>query len=308
MAFNVTSLSQYVNQEKKTLLAKTVAGANDFATGAVQIISGIKGGSAEQMKFFSQSPTYQTAGCADISGTTTFTEKNVSTKLFIVHDAVCTDDLTAKLAKYVAPGAGSDVEIPNEVVDDLLKQIQRDVAVAAWMGGVATGNLLYTGVDGWVKRLTTTYSGSTFKPTSTYTTFTSSNAIAAIDDLMANVPAAIANQNLILHMPVAAFNALKVALRNANYYNFGPQDSPTEFVLPGYSNVTVRRSDGLAGYEYIVLTLAEGGDLVYTVDLASDVETIEVWYDQTEDKVHWRVKFAMGTEVAFPEQVGVLAY
>lgn len=308
MGFSVSSLSQYVNQEQKTLLAAMVAGANSLNTGSVQVLEGIKAGSALQMKFFAQTPTYQTASCPDVSGTTTFTEKNVTTKLFTVYDGVCTDDLTAKLTKYIPLGASSDIEIPNEIVDDLLKQISRDVEKTAWMGGIATGNLLFTGVNGWVYKLVNTYSSSTFTTDSVYTAFTSSNAIAIMDDIMSNVPAAIANLNLRVSLPVSAYNALKVALRNANYYNFEAAGSPDSFILPGYDNVEVMRTNGLAGYEYGVVTVADAGDLVLTADLRSDIETIEVWFDKTDDKMYWRVKFALGTEVAFPEQVGLISW
>ena len=46
MGFNIYGIAQYVNQEKKTLLAKLVAGANTLNLPTVNTVEGIKAASA----------------------------------------------------------------------------------------------------------------------------------------------------------------------------------------------------------------------------------------------------------------------
>ena len=315
MGFNINGISQYVNQEKKTLIAKLVAGAPTLNAPTVNTLEGIKAGSAEQVKLLTASPTYLIGSCATASGTSaTFVERNVSNTLITVYDGVCTDDMAAKLSKWIGSGAKADMEVPSEFMDALVANISLDVAKAMWQGSLGTlsSNMLNDNVTGWLKRLTTAsaYSGATFKPTSTYTAFTSSNAIAAMDDFLSNMPSAVADRQVFVHMPPTAFNALTVALRNADYYNFGAQNAPYSYPYPAFANVTIVKDNGLSGAEYIVAAVADldQPDLLAVYDLKSDIEDIEVWYDQTLDKVLWRIKFAIGTEIGFADQIGVLAY
>ena len=314
MGFNISGIAQYVNQEKKTLLAKLVAGANTLNLPTVNTIEGIKAGSAESVKLVTASPTYLIGSCATASGTSaTFVERNVSNTLITVYDGVCTDDMTAKLSKWIGAGAKADMEVPTEFIDALIASISSDVAKAMWQGSLGTlaSNMLNDNVTGWLKRLvSTSYSASTFSTDATYTAFTSANAIAAMDDFLSNMPAEVADRTVAVHMPPTAFNALTVALRNANYFNFGAQNAPESYSYPAFANVTIVKDNGLSGAEYIVAAVADldQPDLLAVYDLKSDIEDIEIWYDQTLDKVLWRIKFAVGTEIGFPSQIGVLAY
>lgn len=319
MSVSTSSLSTYCDQNRKELLAKAVAGGNSFATTFTEIVPGIKYGAQVQRKFFSVTPGYQVnSTCPAISGTTTFTEKLLSTSLVVVSDAWCSDDLAAKLAPYLPKGANTSdaFEIPTEIIDDIVAQMARDTAICAWQGmrSSAPVNSMTNNIRGWLSRLinngASSYSGSTFKPSSTYTAFTSTNAIAAMDDLMANVATSIATLPLEARMPLDAFNALKVAYRTtygAGSLEFVPED-PNAFRLLGYDNVICRRDDGLTGAKVIVMSVANGGNFIYNVDLEGDGAEIKVGYDGLTDKTWYRLKAAIGTEVKFAEEVGILNY
>src|SRR5690242_12220449 len=102
MSVITSALSTYCDQNRKELLSKSVAGANTFATTFTEVIPGIKPKTQVQFKFFSNEPYYQwDTSCAPVSGSTTFTEKLLSTTLVTVTDEWCADDLTAKLAQYL---------------------------------------------------------------------------------------------------------------------------------------------------------------------------------------------------------------
>jgi hypothetical protein len=319
MSVSTSSLSTYCDQSKKELLAKAVAGANTFAdTAFVNIVPGIPYGSQIQQKFFSVIPGYQVnSTCPAISGSTTFTEKLLSTSLVVVSDAWCSDDLRAKLTPYMPAGANNAeaFEVPNEVIDDITAQMARDAAVTAWQGmrGAPT-NSMNGQIKGWLYRLinngASSYSGSTFKTTSTYTSLTSSNFIAAMDDFMANVPAAIQGMDLVIACPYDAYNAGKVAYRNtygAGSLEVVPGDVEM-YKLLGYDNVTVKRDDGLNGAKVCVMSTAKGGNFIYNVDIAGDATEVKVGYDGLTDKTWYRLKAAIGTEIKFAEEVGVLNY
>lgn len=307
MGYNTSSVSQYIDANSTELMASLVAGGNAFVDANVKINEGIKAGTITRKKFITNTVYYAIDGCSTpASGATNFIERDCATTQFVLFDGTCSSDIDDKLAKFLKAGADDgDFELSPEVVDHILAIVNRDVAKAAWQGGTASSNVIEQNMDGWLKRLVnTSYSASTFG--STAATFTSANAVAGVDALMATVPDALQDKGLILSLPASRFNALKVGLRNANYFNFGAQGETDRFVLPGYDNVTVKREDGLSGVLYGVLTVADAGDLLWNVDLKSDSDKIEVWYDKTDDKLYHRVKFSVGTEIAFPSQVGIM--
>ena len=316
MPANVSALSTYVDMNRKELLAKSIAGANSFQTSFVEIISGIKPGTSVLRKFIANTPSYNwDAGCGEPSGSTTvFTEKSLSTTLVMVGDQWCAADLTAKLANYMP--AGSDLEgfeIPNEVIDDIVAQIARDNALAFYQAGRSTApsNGVSNNMTGVLKRLiNTSLSGSTFKPTSTYTAITATNAIAAVDDFVANIPAAIQGLQLEMRVPTDFFNALKTAYRNT--YGAGSMEFVPgvidNYKLLGYDNILVRRDDGLASSKVALLSVADKGNLILNVDAEGDSGEVAVWYDKTKDKTMYRIKFALGTQIKFETEVGVLNY
>lgn len=317
MSVITTAVSTYCDQNRKELLAKSVAGASTFSTPFVEVISGIKPGSNLQRKFFSTVPQYNwDAVCGEPSGTTTtFTEKLLTTNRVMAGDMWCADQLSDKLAQYLPAGTNSNeaFDIPTEVIDDLLAQVQKDNAIGFWQAGRASApaNNINTNMTGILKRLiNTSLSGSTFKPVSTYTAITASNAIAAVDDWMTAVPAAIQGEQLEMRVPYDFFNSLKAAYRNT--YGAGSLEvvpgAIDSFRLFGYDNVTVTKDNGLSGAKVAVMSIATAGNLCLTVDLAGDSAEVAVGYDFKSDKTIFRLKYAIGTQIKFEDEIGVLNY
>lgn len=310
MSFNVSSLTAYVSENAKEMMTNIVAGANTFEGGFVRIEDGIKGGSSKRVHFYDPSLEYQLGACVNTtSGSTTFTEKTLAPTLFTSYDETCSEDMLSKwYSQFMKRGANqsNDDQIAQAIADAIVAKAKRDYAVVAWQGLRSTANDMATQVAGWLyKLINTSYSSSTFTTTATYTSITTSNAIAIVDDLIANAPANIIGGEMHLKLSRAYFNTLKVALRNANNFNFGAQDSPDSFVMPGYSNVTVFADDGLAAAKSIVLTVAN--NLILACDLMSDADDLTIdFVDNRKDKVFTRFKLAIGTEVAFPSNVGIV--
>lgn len=306
MSFNVSALNAYVDQSSKELGAAIVAGANTFDNGFVTIKEGIKGGSSLEMKFFANTLEWQSGACpATASGSTVFTVKNLATTLFNAYDEWCPDDLSGKFPVLLKAGASNEMDAPEAIVNDIVEQAKRDVALAAWQGQYASVGDIAAGISGWLKKLTaTSYSASTFGVDGTYTTFSSGTAINIVDDLIANAPTAIYGKQMELHMSASFYNILKIALRDSQAIAFNFSDGSTDsFVMPGYDNVIVKRDDGLAGSKAVVLTNA--GNLVLGTDLVTDQDNLRFGKDERLNKEWYRLAIAVGTEIAFPSQVGI---
>jgi len=80
------------------------------------------------------------------------------------------------------------------------------------------------------------------------------------------------------------------------------------YKLLGYDNILVRRDDGLASSKVALLSVADKGNLILNVDAEGDTGEVSVWYDKTKDKTMYRIKFALGTQIKFETEVGVLNY
>lgn len=310
-------MTAYIRDERDKLLTRAVAQSNTFSNGFTEVIPGIKRGTSKKMKFYATTLGYQwETDCADVSGTTTFTEKLLSTGLVTVYDKWCTDQLSAKLAPYLPPGASTEgFEIPTEIMDNVIDQFSRDNAIAFYQAKRKTpSNAIEANMEGVLFKLinngASSYSGSTFKPTSTYTSITSANVIAAINDWKTNIPAEMQNVQKIIRAGYDFTEALKAAYLTA--YGAGSlqflPNSVDSFRLIGDDTIIVERDNGLAGAKVALMSVADEGNLMLTTDLSSDTANIEFWRDANTDTVRYRIKAALGTAIKFESHVGVLNY
>jgi hypothetical protein len=207
-------------------------------------------------------------------------------------------------------GTLPDLSTEEVILNNISDQAQRDVAITAWQGKYGTAsNDMAQQVTGWLRRLVnTSYSGSTFKPSGSYTGFNATNSIAIVDDLLSQLPANLEGKPLVLSVPGTAFKTLKIALRDAQAIAFNySENSSDSFQMPGYDNITIKRDTGLQGTKVLVLTHA--GNLVLGTDLMSDAQALNAGYrDNTKSKVFYKMGITLGTEIAFPENVGVYTY
>jgi hypothetical protein len=314
MPVNHSGLSIFNDQTRKEFWTKLIAGSVTFDSSNVETITGIKAGTKVTRRFIDHTPYYQTgsnASCPGLSGSTVFAERELTTTAVAIEDGWCRDELVSKLPFQFGPGANGDFNVPDEFLDLLAATINNDLNVAFWQGGRINTNNLNTNVTGWLKRLINdTFSGDTWKPSGTYTSVTTSNAIAMIDDLLLNIPTALQTKDFIIDADYDLFKSIQVAYRNA--YGAGSieflPDMPNSFKASGYGNITFRLNAGLAGSKKAVATPVERGDLLATVDVSNDPNNIDVWYSKDDDKFRYRVKFAAGTHIKFATEIGVLSY
>ncbi len=310
MSISVSSLNQFVDQSSTDFIIAFLAkGLGQLPAGFIDVRTGIKGGSIQNVPLFTNTVNYQAGGCSlTASGTTAFAARALGTTLFEAKDTWCHADLSAKFPVLLSAGANGDIkpEAAGKILDDITSQVARDVAKAAWQGGYSTSvNSLYA-VQGWLyKLIKTTYSASTFGTTSAFTAYNSSNAVVIIDEMVANIPDEISSMDLTLLMQPKDFNVLKVAYRNA--YGQGslsdlPND-PNGFTMITYNNITARKHDGLTGSNAMVL--APNGQFLFGTDLESDFTDPVFGNDGLTNLDYYRIPFSFGCEIAFPAQIGV---
>jgi len=307
MAFNVSSLNQYVNQNSKELMAAAVAGSNSFENNHIRIVEGIKAGSAQEIKIFANTLEWQAGGC-DLtpSGDTAFSVRSLGTTGFKSYTTYCGQDLASRFPVLLKPGADNQLDIDEAIANNIVEQAANSVSLAIWQGQYNSVGDIGAGVSGFLKKLiTTSYSGSTFKPAGTYTSFSSGTAIAIVDDLLTNMPDAMLTMPLVLSMPAKFYNCLKLALRDSQSiaFAYGAEGSADSFVYPGFDNVVCRRDTGLTGAKVIVLTNAQ--NLIVGTDLMSDADNLKFGHNEEKGYDYHNISLALGTEIGFPSQVGI---
>ena len=127
MAFNVSGLSAYVQENRDNILRKVVLEGDTISKMAKQL--GVK--TKERLHYFNLDPAIQDGkGCGfSASGATNITEKDIETAAFKVNDQWCNDDLLGKYAEYlVRYGADANAEqlaFEQLIADELVKNINK---------------------------------------------------------------------------------------------------------------------------------------------------------------------------------------
>ena len=147
------------------------------------------------------------------------------------------------------------------------------------------------------------------------TAITISNVLEAIERIYVETPsAAVAKGDFKIFLGTDKFRVLAAALMNGNgltsaggqLNNYTSSFDPLRLIFPG-TNIEVVGVGGLEG-----VNAAYGmsmSNAFLGVDLSSDSEAggIEAWYSKDDRKYRVAIEFTMGTQFAYPDQVGKVA-
>jgi len=152
-------------------------------------------------------------------------------------------------------------------------------------------------------------------PTPLTTGLSISNILEAIERIYVETPsAAVAQSDFKIFMGTDKFRTLAAALMNGNglssaggqLNNYTSDFDPLRLIFPG-TNIEVVGVGGLEGFNAAYGMSMSNAFL--GVDLSSDSEAggIEAWYSKDDRKYRVAIEFTMGTQFAYPDQVGKVA-
>ncbi|CAB4142117.1 hypothetical protein UFOVP427_51, partial [uncultured Caudovirales phage] len=242
MAFSLGSLTAYVEQNKLPLLAKAVASPKTAKNMTIQ--TGCKGDTAIN-RIESAAGLQYGKGCTfTASGDTTLTQRIIGAKHVFSHESLCVADLesywTRTLMTAGAMAGAKDMPIEESYIATKIESIGAALENAIWQNaGSATQ---FTGL------ITTIGTGGVDGNTSNTATFTTSNALASVDELYTQVPSALLEKDdLQLFMGYDWYRIYTQALRTANLYSFAPTGSMEgDFYHPA-TNMKIVPVAGLTG-------------------------------------------------------------
>jgi hypothetical protein len=303
MAFNVTGLTNYTNEQSTELVVKSLFGGKTAALlqAAGQVQVGVK--SAEALNILDSDVYFQADGCGyTASGNTTFSQRTITVGKIKVEETLCPKTLEAKwMQTQIAAGSPEAVPFEEQIGNEKSSKIAKLLEVAMWQGDTATSNTNpnTNKFDGFVKIIgdATAVDGNTTSATA----ITTSNIEALVDDMYAATPADIADaDDLVLFVGIDTFKKYTTALRASNLFHYAADSEGMEIMIPA-TNVKMVGVGGLNGTDKMYL--GRISNFFVGTDLANEEEEYRFWYSQDNDEVRFRVTCKYGVQVAFPDQI-----
>ena len=315
MAFNVSALADYTEQNEALLVTSSVLGAKtaSLIKSAGNVMVGVK--SSETINIMDTDAFFQAGGTCgfNASGTTSFTQRTVTVGKIAVMEALCPADLEAKYLQKALPTGSMYDSVPfeQEFTEKKAKRIASQLEKAIWQGntGSSDGNL--NKFNGLIK-LIADASASVAANASTYisggpvASITSANVIDVFDAVYKAIPAqVVAEDDMVIFCGQDIFRTYTIALKNANQFHYAVDvKADSEFILPGTS-IKVIAVQGLNGTNKIYAMRLS--NLFLGTDLLNEEERFEMFYAKEADVVRFVAKFKIGVNVAFPDEIAFFA-
>ena len=314
MAFVVSSLSNYTEENAAQLVASSVLGAKtaSLIKGQGNVMVGVK--SAETINIMDTDAIFQDGSSCGFtaSGSTSFTQRTVTVGKIKVNEALCPKDLETKyLQKALTAGSTYDsIAFSAEYSQRKADKIAAQLETAIWQGDTGSANVNLNKFDGFAKLINAASASVIHANTSTYygtplaasAGITTSNVVAVLDAVYKAIPAEIVGKDdVAIFVGQDVFRTYTIALKNANLFAYtfdGKADS--EFFLPG-TPVKVIATPGLNGTSKIYA--ARISNMFLGTDLLNEEERFELFYAKEADQVRFVSEFKMGVNIAFPTEV-----
>jgi hypothetical protein len=305
MAFNVTGLTNYTNEQSTELVIKSLFGSKTAAVlqAAGQVQVGVK--SAEALNILSSEVYFQQDGCGyTSSGTTSFTQRVITVGKIKVEEDLCPKTLEAKwMQTQIAPGSPEAIPFEEQIGMEKASRIAKLLEVAMWQGDTATSNTNpnTNRFDGFNKIIDAASASTVAGNTSSATAITVANIEGLIDDMYNVIPADIAEaEDLVLFVGIDTFKKYTTALRNSNLFHYAADSEGMEILIPA-TNVRMIAVGGLSGTNRMFL--ARLSNLFVGTDLANEEENFRFWFSEDNDIVRFRATMKYGVQIAFPDQL-----
>jgi len=305
MAYNFGNLATYTDQERLPLITKAVFSAKSASLFTKQV--GIKFAAA--LNLMDTDAVLQNGDACGYtsSGTTTFSQRNITVGRMKVMETLCPRSLEQYWMQTQLTQGSMYEGVPFEqaFAEQKALRIAEALENAIWQG-----NAYFSGVN----QLLNAASGSTISgntgAVSASVGITASNVIGIFDNIYNQIPQAIlTKQDLVIFCGWNNYRTLVQAFKQgtttgglAVLYNQVDLASLAngEFVYPG-TNVRVIAVPGLTNTNRIVCTYL--GNLFYGTDLLSDEEQFSIFYARENDEIRSIAAFKAGVQIAYPDLV-----
>ena len=287
MAFNVSSLTNYVEQHNEDLLVKAILGGDMFKDISLQ--TGVKKTSALNILDVGVTLGDGTNCGFSASGADTFSQREITVSPLKVNKEWCSKDLTAKWTGYKVNTAANNDVLPFE--EDLLEQVNEKVQSLIGFN-IFQGNVVGSGYDSFNGLLTIT-------GTTEVTIDVADSVSEAVNKVYMAIPETVL-ENAVIYVAPATYRVLVQELIAANLFHVNATEGEGSFILAG-TNTKVIKNNFLSGTKHIYA--CDPKNIYFGTDLESDSEEYDLFY--SKDNRTWRlvIEFKAGVQLGFTDEV-----
>jgi hypothetical protein len=306
MAFNVATLTAYVDEQRVPLIGKAVLSSKTAKLLSLQ--TGVKGKAA--LNLLTTTTSFgdgNTCGFSD-AGSAAITQRVLTVGAIKVNKSYCDRTLMKYWMGYDVKVAAGQKTLPFEeqLVMEEIKAVGAALETAIWYGDTGSGNANLNKFDGLIK-LIDAEASVIDAANAGQATLTESNAIAVIDNVYRAIPAALLSKDdVVIVCGSDTFRKYTVALKNANQFHWtsdATSASNQEMVVPG-TNVKLIALDGLNATDATARVFAFSlSNVFYGTDLEGDEEKFEIWYSKDNQEFRLVINFNAGVQFAFPDEI-----
>ena len=291
MALNVSTLTNYVEEKRLPLIAKSFLSGKTIDL--IQLETGVLQDTA--LNLVSASVDFGDGATCGWNATdgVALSQRIMKPTFLKVNESFCDKSLLKKWASYEVKLAAGREQLPFEesFMAEIANAISESIEKLVWQGDSTNDNE----PDGFLKILGAVSSGVVSATWSAGTT-----AYNRIKTVYNAIPANIIDkEDTVIFVGEETYREFIQDLVAANLYHFSPDYKAGEYMLPGTA-IRVIAVNGLNGTGKIVA--GRLSNFFYGVGAEDDKDTFDFWYSQDNREFRLAVYFAMAVQVAYPNE------
>ena len=292
MALNVSTLTNYVEEKRLPLIAKSFLSGKTIDL--IQLETGVLQDTA--LNLVSASVDFGDGATCGWNATdgVALSQRIMKPTFLKVNESFCDKSLLKKWASYEVKLAAGREQLPFEesFMAEIANAISESIEKLVWQGDSTNDNE----PDGFLKILGAVSSGVVSATWSAGTT-----AYNRIKTVYNAIPANIIDkEDTVIFVGEETYREFIQDLVAANLYHFSPDYKAGEYMLPGTA-IRVIAVNGLNGTGKIVA--GRLSNFFYGVGAEDDKDTFDFWYSQDNREFRLAVYFAIAVQVAYPNEI-----
>ena len=292
MALNVSTLSNYVEEKRLPLIAKSFLRGR--TVDLIQLETGVLQDTA--LNLVSASVEFGDGASCGWNATdgVALSQRILKPTFLKVNQAFCDKDLLKKWASYEVKLAAGREQLPFEesFMNEIANATNESIEKLVWQGDSSHTNE----PDGFLKILETGGSGVVSVTWSAGTT-----AYNKIKTVYNAIPANIIDkEDTVIFVGEETYREFIQELVAANLYHFSPDYKAGEYMVPGTS-IRVIAVNGLNSTGKIVA--GRLSNFFYGVGAEDDKDTFDFWYSQDNREFRLAAYFAIAVQIAYPNEI-----
>lgn len=303
--FTVNSLTDYVDQSSTKLIA--AAQFKGVIAGDASVNTGVKGTQALQILTVGPIAADGSTCGFTASGSTSFSQRNITAKLVKYEDAFCLKDLEAKWTQLLLKKGTNytEADFPAMIVDEVINFVVAKTATIDWRGTTGSVDAYLSRYQGILAVITGASGLITISGSASLHTNTLSEVRGIAQNAIMAVPQAYkGNSAFTFYCDPLYFDLYTIKLAADNLYHI-PADgaNASRTIKLENSAYTMKADNGLYGTG-VVIGFDPSRNLYLGIDGTGEEESIKFWLDGSDmETVKYRIKFRRGWQFAIPSEV-----